>query len=410
MEKSKTYTASDFARYHAGTMPAAEMHALEKSALEDPFLADALEGYAYTNDPGKHIAEIHDRLSGKKKNKKVFSILSVAQNKWWRVAALFIIITGVGYLLYRNDETNTQPSLANLETTKPSAKDLDSSIVLRDTISAENDIAFGNNRATEQSPIGKTSAPKMPAQENRLDAESLQKDVEPSTLSANKESNYSRDTINFHQAIKSSLDTSNNHSLPGRVVDEAGLPIPFATIAVNDRKETTTADQNGYFVLLTADSSTKVLASAMGFAPKGVLLSQQSSATISLARTDANLEEVVVTGYASKSKKASPPSKTLRGKVAGVAANTSSLKPFPVNDRFKKYLKEHLVPVYDDNNDRLSGEVQLSFKIDENGAPQNISVVTSTCKQCEAQAIQLLRNGPAWEGERNVPGTVDLKF
>ena len=66
-EKNKIYTADDFARYHAGTMPAGEMHALEKAALEDPFLADALEGYIHAPAFEKDIAKLKDRLNEKRK-------------------------------------------------------------------------------------------------------------------------------------------------------------------------------------------------------------------------------------------------------------------------------------------------------------------------------------------------------
>ena len=45
-EKNISYSAADIARYHKGQMTAKEMHALEKAALDDPFLADAIEGYA----------------------------------------------------------------------------------------------------------------------------------------------------------------------------------------------------------------------------------------------------------------------------------------------------------------------------------------------------------------------------
>ena len=61
--KHKVYTAEDFERYYSGQMSEAEMHALEKSALEDPFLADALEGYSYTKTSLSDVAELRERLS-----------------------------------------------------------------------------------------------------------------------------------------------------------------------------------------------------------------------------------------------------------------------------------------------------------------------------------------------------------
>ena len=48
------FTASDIEKYHKGLLSAQEKHALEKAALDDPFLADALEGYTTT---GVYIAD-----------------------------------------------------------------------------------------------------------------------------------------------------------------------------------------------------------------------------------------------------------------------------------------------------------------------------------------------------------------
>ena len=39
------YTFEDIQRYLQGKMSAAEMHEIEKAALQDPFLSDAIEGY-----------------------------------------------------------------------------------------------------------------------------------------------------------------------------------------------------------------------------------------------------------------------------------------------------------------------------------------------------------------------------
>src|SRR5690242_1497638 len=43
-EHTSHYTAADIQRYVQGKLSAREMHAMEKAALDDPFLADAMEG------------------------------------------------------------------------------------------------------------------------------------------------------------------------------------------------------------------------------------------------------------------------------------------------------------------------------------------------------------------------------
>ena len=127
-------------------------------------------------------------------------------------------------------------------------------------------------------------------------------------------------------------------------------------------------------------------------------------------KNEATLSEVVVTSaYENKRKRALSPSANLQGKVAGVEV-TSAIQPFPVSEEFTQYMEENLIPVYDSNNERLTGKVVLSFNINKRGRPQDISVLKSTCKGCEEQAIRLLANGPDWAGKKNVQGTVEIKF
>ncbi len=59
----KKFTAADIEKYHKGMLSPKEMHALEKAALDDPFLADALEGYAVNDvNANADLAELQNRL------------------------------------------------------------------------------------------------------------------------------------------------------------------------------------------------------------------------------------------------------------------------------------------------------------------------------------------------------------
>jgi len=51
------YTYADIRRYYEGQMSPAERHALEAAALEDPFLADAVDGYANAPTAGTELQE-----------------------------------------------------------------------------------------------------------------------------------------------------------------------------------------------------------------------------------------------------------------------------------------------------------------------------------------------------------------
>ncbi|MGH2565521.1 MAG: hypothetical protein ACRDE5_13480, partial [Ginsengibacter sp.] len=102
--KIKNFTAVDIEKYHKGLLSSKERYALEKAALDDPFLADALEGYATAGvNVSEDIAELNKRLSEKTESSKVIPLAGRENSSftWWRVAAAVILIAGAGFLVYQ---------------------------------------------------------------------------------------------------------------------------------------------------------------------------------------------------------------------------------------------------------------------------------------------------------------------
>ena len=59
-----------------GSLSAAEMHAMEKAAMDDPFLADALEGYKNINLAEAGLDSLKDRL-----DKRVGAVVPIIKFK-----------------------------------------------------------------------------------------------------------------------------------------------------------------------------------------------------------------------------------------------------------------------------------------------------------------------------------------
>src|SRR5437764_112698 len=61
------YSAMDIEKYHRGELSPAAMHAMEMAALDDPFLADAMEGYMVASGKNSmtkdNIPELKQRLA-----------------------------------------------------------------------------------------------------------------------------------------------------------------------------------------------------------------------------------------------------------------------------------------------------------------------------------------------------------
>lgn len=99
--KHNEFTAEDIERYHSGKMSSLEMHRLEKAAMEDPFLADALEGYAYTQTSKEDRAWLQSQLQSKTEGAKVVPLGGFNKKQFFRIAALFILLAGFGWAVYQ---------------------------------------------------------------------------------------------------------------------------------------------------------------------------------------------------------------------------------------------------------------------------------------------------------------------
>lgn len=119
-------TADLIRRYLAGELDDKTMHALEKQALDDPFLADALEGYAmYEPDQSAAIADLQARLNERVRSGKKTAVPAAAAvgaesaiepskarvrrlDYRWVAAAVILVILSVGGVLLLNKDPREQ--------------------------------------------------------------------------------------------------------------------------------------------------------------------------------------------------------------------------------------------------------------------------------------------------------------
>jgi len=108
------YSAIDFIRYHEGKMNSTEMHILEKDALNDSFLSDALDGFKNVAQTGttllhikKNIESINKIKSTAINNRKYFSFMSIA--------ASIVIMCFAGYFIFNTPIFNKKLAIADNE-------------------------------------------------------------------------------------------------------------------------------------------------------------------------------------------------------------------------------------------------------------------------------------------------------
>ena len=110
------------------------------------------------------------------------------------------------------------------------------------------------------------------------------------------------------------------NTISGTITDEAGDPIPGVTILIVGTAQGTTSDFDGNFSLNVPDNA-QLEVSSIGFATQTVTVGNQSTLSIVLTESFSELDEIVVTGYSSRSRK------SITGAVAVV--DVSELENLP---------------------------------------------------------------------------------
>lgn len=364
MNESVKYTAADIERYHSGALSAAEMHALEAAALDDPFLADALEGYQHTQTAPADLAGLQQRLAERIEKEKKHRGVFFMQNNWLRVAALFLLIAGGGWLVSRLF-TDGQPEMA----TTAAKKEAPAEAVQQRPDSAAN--------VSSDAPLT-AAAPKKDGQ---------------------KEEEYkTAQTAKPATAAPPALET--NEPAPGI----AALSKPAADTILQNQEivaRQATETERKKEQLVAAATAPSVGAYDKRLADVSGRVDTIKNFNVMLKRDTTGLSEVVVVGYGKQKARKSNRNGNLK---------VDTLEPAEGWTNFDDYIAGNLKePEEIKVKGVKGGEVELSFEVNKEGEPVNIAVTKSLCDRCDAEAVRLLKEGPKWKKNKK-KGKVKIKF
>ncbi|MBC9910737.1 energy transducer TonB [Chitinophaga varians] len=372
-------------QYLAGELDDKAMHALERQALDDPFLADALEGYAlHAPDQQVHQEDLMARLTERVAPRK-----AVVRPLYPRIAAaaaiLLLLFTG-GWFLFRERERTPAPIAQADIAPQPAILDTPASVPAP---AAAPEMAI--EKAADAKSSGRQSAPVQ-----HRSAPALAKAMEPAA------------------DVSTADDRLAEKPLERRVLKQ--VP-PTATFSA------------------PVSAPPSVAQAAPALAPPPTADKQLSEVTImhpdsaAMARGNikhADLEDVTVMGYGTARKRKGegpkrmdsltvrPPlnngyvGNALEGKVAGVAVVTAEksakrvasvrneTQPTPVDGKeaFQQYLLEHTA-----NPGGFNGVVRIGFTVMPDSTLKDIKVIRSVNVNaaCEAEAIRVVKEGPVWK-------------
>jgi hypothetical protein len=187
----------------------------------------------------------------------------------------------------------------------------------------------------------------------------------------------------------------------GRVTDANNNPIPFSNITNPQDNIGTYSDARGYFNLTAPDSVLNVQVRSLGFETNNVQLLNKVPENRVFLEEDRSLSARVLD--------------TVKRNANRSRNNNMVLEePEPVDgwSNYDMYLVNNLkVPESLRSKQSGAGEVELSFEVDKNGGPVNITVKKSLCESCDKEAIRLIKEGPKWKRKiKKGKATVTVAF
>lgn len=448
----KKYSAEDIDRYLNRQMSEGEMHALEKAALEDPFLAEAIEGYM--NTPPVSVKKDIDKLVGELNEKtNTRRVVAIGYKRFaWSAAAAVIIVLGAATTWYwlrpsadnniaqKIQEEQTVPATAPPAIQQDQLKIIDTSHLLNVPVKEPVTIASPAEKKTIPSPLpgivaANESEERTREQKKDIAAARMKADdhAQPVAATKNQEEHQAevadvsvgrRDTINRLTADMATAPARDESQLAstgyftpyifsGRITDDKNKPLPFVNISIPNTPTSIYSDAEGNFRLASADSQLVVQLKSVGFEEvKATLHSNIAANTLQLKPHKNSLQEVVVTGYGASRKQAMGVAKTDK-KEDAVADEESEAEPRDGWAAYDAYMMNNARLPGISNSPGLKGSVELSFKVNKYGIISELEVKHSTCTPCDKEAVRLIKEGPAWRlvsGEKPAKVALTMHF
>ena len=450
----KKYSGADIEKYHTGQLSPKEMHDLEKAALDDPFLADAIEGYAVKGvNATADIKELEKRLAAETQSAKMVKMdIGKPGFPWLKVAAMFVVLAGAGLLVY---QFGFNKKSANIAQTKQKEEAITNDTD-RITVLAQKDssVTFSNVNNDITKTKGTTSPFTITTENSgsglvKIDtvSDSLNYNVSrykdiatnvpvtPGKISENapllnEKKEQKTDDVLVREDVKNKATGTKKEADADGVADKLeqdrqqnnSESAKRGIVSTNRSLEKNARQKDNYFRGQVTDANNN----AVPFA--NITSIRDNGGTYTDARGYFNLVspdtviDVQIRSVGFENNQAQLRNSLSNNQV--VLQNDRSLQevvisakkpnadarkinapvkveePEPADgwDNYDTYLSNNLkTPNEFKTNESGGGEVKVSFEVDKYGEPVNIKIEKSLCGSCDKEAIRLVKEGPKWK-------------
>ncbi|MGH2552218.1 MAG: carboxypeptidase-like regulatory domain-containing protein, partial [Chitinophagaceae bacterium] len=441
-------------------LSAKERHDLEKAALDDPFLADALDGYALPGiNHAADLADLKNRLAGKMETGKVLIMKTGVKKSfpWMRAAVMVVIMAGAGFIaaqylfkqnkkeiaqadIKKNEEVNASKTTEKTNATKPDSvspvtgnfsnvknqEEKPGTLPLQnnsnDGIVSNNANGKSNAATTEVTVAGKTT---QPVETLRSKAEDEKGKAINAPAGITEKKDLAKEDVKSKTEIKNIQDADGD-GIKVKLANEADEQQKIKSVAASRKApENQNYRNQGYntFSGRVTDANNVGLPFARVYNPDDnnagtytdvagnfnltfpdtVITVQVRSvgfenANVQLRNSEAN-NRVVLQDDKSLSEvviNTQKPNVAARSKES----NKTLEEPEPADgwDNYDTYIANNLnAPEEIKTKPNGGGEVIVSFEVNKNGDPISLKIVKSLCDKCDKEAIRLIREGPKWK-------------
>jgi TonB family protein len=401
---------SQIRKYLAGELDAHAMHQLEREALDDPFLMDAMDGYSLQNtDQGAQLEELQSKLQRRVNKGKVYRMPS---RVIITAAASVLVILSITYLLWPSGQpapVNKTALVLEKRSESQNHPDTIQKPVAPPQLAATMAVPPVADKTPEQARI----SPVSPANAQvRLMAVTTAPDgtntkttgidtaVHAPAIAAEKNDS---NTIMTLAAVKQPAAPNPEPAkmmrmaaiaktagkISGMVSNETNRPLAGVSIVIKGKNEGVKTDSKGKFSLPGQDGELLII-SFPGYDSKEVTGDTHDSLNVFLRPADQSISEMVAIGF-------------------GKSLATQRIKtahPQIGWDKYNAYLKTIAIITAG-----KSGTVRLSFTVDGKGQLGNFKVTKTLSPDADEMAVSMVKNGPAWSPDASgTTKTVRLKI
>lgn len=421
----------DIDRYLRGEMTPQERHALEKEALADPFLADALEGAVHAHGSfAGDVKALNEALLHKKGRRFFINFpMSIAAS-----IALLIVATVVIWqmttpddkqLTYEKQVPAEQPAIATDSLAEPEVTATTSPATGPDTPVTEpqqatmsrssgkpvertaTGIASSSQPVTTNAYTLKDSVDAIAKADEPLADKAEEKEIvipvqvqpaldkavaQESTRQALAEESKRKartKELQSMQSVKGEVLSNTARRIRGVVTSsEDGQPLPGVNVLVKGTTTGTVTNAHGEYDIIVTDNNAVLAVNFIGLQSQEVTVGDRSEINVTMAQDVTQLSEVVVTGYGGSSDR------------DDYTPSIELAHPEPGYREFRKYLETNQRYPEAAKASKTEGRVTIEFSVEPDGSLSNFTVIRGIGSGCDEELIRLIKEGPRWIATR----------